>query len=68
MQASGASNYRSGTARSAGKQAKNVEPYYAALDGLVGKYPAKTSDPMANLMNREGLVVKTLTELKRRIG
>lgn len=68
MLASGATNYRSGTARSADKQAKNVEPYLAALDGLEGKYPAKTSDPMANLTNRAGLVVKTLSELKKRIG
>jgi hypothetical protein len=68
MTATGAANYRSGTGRSADKQAKNVEPYYAALDGLEGKYPAKTSDPMANLTNRAGLVVKTLSDLKKRIG
>jgi len=68
MQATGASNYRSGTGRSADKQAKNVEPYYAALDGLEGKYPARTADPMANLTNRAGLVVKTLSDLKKRIG
>lgn len=68
MQATGATNYRSGTGRSAEKQAKNVEPYYAALDGLEGKYPARTADPMANLTNRAGLVVKTLSELKKRIG
>jgi len=68
MQATGAANYRSGTGRSADKQAKNVEPYYAALDGLEGKYPARTADPMANLTNRAGLVVKTLSDLKKRIG
>ncbi len=68
MQASGASNYRSGTARSADKQAKNVEPYLAALDAIEGKYPAKTADPMANLTARAGLVVKTLSDLKKRIG
>ena len=68
MQASGAGNYRSGTARSADKQAKNVEPYLAALDGLEGKLPVRTADPMANLMNRAGMVVKTLSDLKKRIG
>ncbi len=68
MTATGATNYRSGTQRSADKQAKNVEPYYAALDGLDGKYPARTADPMQNLTNRAGLVVKTLSELKKRIG
>lgn len=68
MSARGAQNYRNGTSGSADKQARNVEPYYAALDGLEGKYPARTSDPMANLMNRAGLVVKTLSELKKRQG
>ncbi len=68
MQASGAGNYRAGTSRSADKQARNVEPYLAALDGLEGKYPARTADPMANLTNRAGLVVKTLSDLKKRIG
>jgi hypothetical protein len=68
MTARGASAYRTGTAAGADKQARNVEPYYAALDGLEGKYPAKTSDPMANLMNRAGLVVKTLSDLKKRVG
>ena len=68
MQASGAQNYRSGTTRSADKQARNVEPYYAALDALEGKLPARTSDPMANLMNRAGAVVKTMVETKKRVG
>lgn len=68
MQATGSQNYRSGTARSSDKQAKNVEPYYAALDSLEGKLPARTSDPMANLMNRAGAVVKTMVETKKRVG
>ncbi len=68
MQATGSTNYRSGTSRGADKQAKNVEPYYAALDALEGKLPARTSDPMANLMNRAGAVVKTMVETKKRVG
>lgn len=68
MTATGAQNYRSGTERGADKQSKNVEPYYAALDALEGKLPARTSDPMANLMNRAGAVVKTMVETKKRIG
>ncbi len=68
MAATGAQNYRSGTTRSADKQSKNVEPYYVALDALEGKLPARTSDPMANLMNRAGAVVKTMVETKKRIG
>ena len=68
MTKSGAQNYRSGTANNADKQAKNVEPYFAALDGLEGKYPLKTSDGMTNLTQRAGLVVKTLEDLKKRLG
>lgn len=68
MTRSGAQNYRSGTTNNADKQAKNVEPYYAALDSLEGKYPAKTADGMTNLTQRAGLVVKTLQDLKKRIG
>jgi hypothetical protein len=68
MLATGAQNYRSGTSRSSDKQSKNVEPYYAALDALEGKLPARTSDPMANLMNRAGAVVKTMVETKKRVG
>ncbi len=68
MQATGAQNYRSGTSRSSDKQAKNVEPYYAALDALEGKLPARTADPMQNLINRAGAVVKTMVETKKRVG
>ncbi len=68
MTKSGAQNYRSGTTNNADKQAKNVEPYYAALDSLEGKYPARTADGMTNLTQRAGLVVKTLQDLKKRIG
>lgn len=68
MLASGANNYRSGTSRGADKQSKNVEPYYAALDALEGKLPARTSDPMQNLINRAGAVVKTMVETKKRVG
>lgn len=68
MQSSGAANYRSGTNRSQDKWARNVQPYIDGLNGLEGRYPAKTADPMANLMNRSGLVVKTMTEIKKRIG
>ena len=68
MMAVGANNYRAGTRDNADKQAKNVEPFYAALDGLEGKYPARTSDPMANIDNRVKLVAKTLIETKKRLG
>lgn len=67
MKATGAQNYRSGTTRAADKQARNVEPYYAALDSLEGNLPERTSDPMANLMNRAGAVVQTMVETKKRL-
>jgi hypothetical protein len=68
MVATGATNYGSGVDRSKDKWGQKVEPYLAALDGLEGRYPARTSDPMANLTNRAGLVVKTLSDLKKRTG
>lgn len=68
MQSVGATNYRSGTRDNADKQAKNVEPYYAGLDALDGKYPARTADPMANIDNRVKLVAKTLIDIKARLG
>ncbi len=68
MQASGASNYRTGTQRSAGKWGKNFQPYASTLDGLEGKLPAKTADPIANVTNRVGAVVRAMVETKKRIG
>lgn len=67
MERSGAANFRAGTAAKADKMVENVEPYLSALDGLEGKYPARTADGMQNLINRAGLVVKTLGDLKERI-
>jgi hypothetical protein len=68
MQATGATAYGAGVERSKDKWASHTEPFLAALDGLEGRYPARTSDPMANLTNRAGLVVKTLSDLKKRTG
>jgi len=67
MMRSGAANFRTGTAAKADKMLNNVEPYLTALDGLEGKYPARTADGMQNLINRAGLVVKTLGDLKGRL-
>ena len=67
MEATGAANFRSGTAAKAGKMLDNVEPYLSALDGLEGRYPARTADRMQNLVNRAGLVVQTLGDLKDKI-
>lgn len=67
MLATGATAYRNKTAAKADKMVKNVEPYLKALDGLEGNYPAKTADPMENLVNRAGLVVMTLHNLKKEL-
>lgn len=68
MQSTGATNYRSGTDRSGPKWQKRFDPYAKTLDGLEGRLPAKTSDPMANLTNRAGAVLKAMVETKKRIG
>lgn len=66
MQATGAANYRSGTTRGADKQVRNVEPYLSALEGLT--LPARTADPMQNVIGRVGLIATTLADLKKRQG
>lgn len=49
-----------------GKQVENFRPYRAALESV--DLPPKTADPMANLMNRAGAVVKALVDKKKEIG
>jgi len=44
------------------KQVANFRPYREVLVGL--DLPPKTADPMANLMNRGGAVVKALVDKK----
>lgn len=66
MLAKGESAYRAGTAASADKMVKNVEPYLATLDNL--KLPARTADPMQNIDNRVKGVARALLETKKRIG
>jgi len=67
MEATGAAAYRNKTAAKVGKMMDNVEPYLDALDGLEGKLPPRTADRMANLVNRAGLVVETLGNLKDKL-
>jgi len=67
MLATGEAAYRNKTAAKAGKMLKNVEPYLGVLDDLEGKLPAKTADPMENLVNRAGKVVMALHEKKREL-
>ena len=48
------------------KQIANFRPYRDALTAV--DLPPKTADPMANLMNRAGAVVKALVDKKKEIG
>lgn len=68
MQETGSANYRSGTGRSKDKWKREFQPFGDALNAIEGKYPARTADPMQNLIQRAGLVVKTMTETKARVG
>lgn len=67
MEATGAAAYRNKTAAKVDKMMANVEPYLDALDDLEGRLPPRTADRMANLMNRAGLVVQTLGDLKDKL-
>lgn len=67
MEATGAAAYRNKTAAKVDKMMTNVEPYLDALDGLEGRLPPRTADRMANLMNRAGMVVETLGNLKDKL-
>ena len=44
------------------KQVDGFRPYRTALEGLT--LPERTSDPMANLLNRAGAVVETMVKVK----
>ena len=48
------------------KQVANFRPYRDALTAV--DLPPKVADPMANLMNRAGAVVKALVDKKKEIG
>ena len=67
MEATGEASYRAKTAAKVDKMMSNVEPYLDALDSLEGRLPPRTADRMANLMNRAGLVVTTLGDLKDKL-
>ena len=48
------------------KQIDGWRPYRSAMEGLT--LPAKTADPMANLLNRAGAVVEVMVATKRAQG
>jgi len=48
------------------KQVANFRPYRDALTAV--DLPPRTADPMANLMNRAGAVVKALVDKKKEVG
>jgi hypothetical protein len=47
-------------------QVRGFRPYREALVAV--ELPPKVADPMANLMNRAGAVVKALVDKKKEIG
>lgn len=49
-----------------GKQQTNWAPYRSAIESVT--LPAKVTDPMQNLMNRAGAIVKALTDTKASQG
>ena len=67
MEATGRAAYKAKTKAKSSKMLKNVEPYLDVLDALEGRLPARTSDPMENLINRAGMVVTALHEKKKEL-
>ena len=61
----GAERIGKGMLANADKRSKNYEPYRSALASL--DLPDRTSDPMTNVTNRVGGVVKTLVDTKKSI-
>jgi hypothetical protein len=49
-----------------GKQASNFEPYRQALESLT--LPAKTADPMQNVVNRVGPIAVKFAQIKNEQG
>ena len=52
MRTKGAARYAEGTAASAEKALRNVEPFLKEIDKIVTKLPARTRDPRQNVMDR----------------
>lgn len=61
----GAANIGRGMSAKADKQSKNWAPYRDTLAGL--ELPEKTADPMTNVTNRVGGVVKAMVDKKREL-
>ena len=61
----GAANIGQGMTRATDKRMRNFEPYRSAIEGA--QLPEKTTDPMANVTNRVGGIVKVLVDTKKAI-
>ena len=59
----GAARIGPGMSAAVDKQVQGYEPYRQALASV--ELPARTADPMANVQNRVGGVVKVMVETKR---
>lgn len=62
VRVSGAALYSQGVRGTKQKWAKNFAPIAAAINSAVASLPARSSDPMANLMNRAGPVIMAAHE------
>lgn len=68
MQRKGASAYAAGVAAGADKWGRNVAPYMSELDRTVASLPARTRDPVQNVMGRVAPIAKNLNALKDKQG
>ena len=59
----GAARIGPGMAAAVDKQARGYEPFRTALSSL--ELPARTADPMTNVQNRVGAVVRTREDTKK---
>ena len=64
MLETGEAAYKAKTKAKSGKMLAHVEPFLKVLDALEGTLPARTADPMENLINRAGKVVMALHDKK----
>lgn len=68
MSEKGASAYANGVTAGADKWQKGFQPYASTIDAARANLPARSRDPMANLTNRAGPIVKALSDQKKKQG
>ena len=68
MRTKGATRYAEGTAASADKALRNVEPYLTEIDKIVGTMKPRTRDPRQNVMDRVVPLAVGLRDKKDRMS